>query len=99
MVKFVLPLEDCFDTPEIDSQTIIAPVLDNLFDFVGVGRNGCDEFKTDYVKSNPGKLCDLLINYKEVEDLLDKSSWAYLMDDNIGWNMPGVNNAGWWYQK
>ncbi len=81
--------EDCFDNPEMISQVMAPSVLDRIYDYLGIERRLYD-MKTDYIKSNPGTLRDLVNNYDAVVDCLVGTPWRWVLDDTIGENMPDV---------
>ena len=78
--------EDCFDNPELLSQTITPSVLDKVYDFLSIEDRRYD-LQTRFVKTNPGLLRDLVSNYEELVDLLSGTQWSYLLNDTIGENM------------
>lgn len=78
--------EDCFDNPEQLSQTMTPFVFDQVYDFLNIDDIKYD-LKTEYVKTNPALLCELVANYKEIVDLLTDTEWEYCLNDNIGENI------------
>jgi hypothetical protein len=61
--------EDCFDNPELISQTVSPSVLNRVYDFLNIEDRRYD-METPYVKGNPGLLRDLVKNYDELVDFL-----------------------------
>jgi len=75
--------ENCFDSPEIQSQTITSYVLDQIYDFLDIDDRRYD-LCTDLVKMNPPHLKDLITNYDEIIPAVENSEWRYLLDESLG---------------
>jgi hypothetical protein len=55
--------------------------IDRVLDFLGVTK-GDIELHTQLKKTNPRSLRDLIANYEEVAEVLRKTQWKYLLDEN-----------------
>lgn len=73
--------EDFFDNGEKSVSTISPRVLRSLFEFLGAPYDESMELATEYKKTNPSSLRDVVANYEELCAALGNSRWSSLLQD------------------